>query len=248
MIQARLLHFIAYCWIVFGAYWVAASFRRKVPDPAPRTGRNRLRFAALAITFAVLFFERHKIPPSLLIVLCVFWGALSLYWASSPKSASSGEFRFYRPLRLLVLAATFALLFWEQTSIGPLGKHVLEPNNAIAVIGFVFAVVGLGIAVWARIHLGSYWSDKIVLQDDHQLIRTGPYAAMRHPIYSGVLLGVLGTALIVDQWRGVLAFAILFTNYAVKAKREERILAKRFSREFQQHASRTGFLLPRLRG
>jgi protein-S-isoprenylcysteine O-methyltransferase Ste14 len=100
--------------------------------------------------------------------------------------------------------------------------------------------------MWARISLGQYWSDKVVLKVDHQLIRSGPYARMRHPIYSGVLLGVAGSALVINEWRGVLAFVLLLTNYAIKANREDKILAGAFAEDFNEHKRRAGFLLPRL--
>jgi protein-S-isoprenylcysteine O-methyltransferase Ste14 len=247
MMRGSLLHIIGYCWLAFGAYWVGINLQRKSADTEPKDRFQPFRFAFLAITFAALFLERHRIRPLLLIILAVLWGGLSLYWVSSGPSSSSGEFRFYRPLRLVILAVTFALLFWDQAAIGLLGRTVLPGQAGMAVLGFLAALLGLAIALWARIHLGSYWSDKVVLRDDHQLIRAGPYAYMRHPIYSGVLLAVLGTALIVDQWRGVLAFALLFTNYAIKAKREERILADRFDQGFEEHRRGTGFLLPRFR-
>jgi protein-S-isoprenylcysteine O-methyltransferase Ste14 len=105
----------------------------------------------------------------------------------------------------------------------------------------------MALAMWARIHLGQFWSDKVVLKVDHQLIRTGPYASLRHPIYSGVLLGVAGTAVLLGEWRGVLAFIILLTNYWVKAKREDQILAGAFPSTFSDHKNQAGFLLPRLR-
>ena len=70
---------------------------------------------------------------------------------------------------------------------------------------------------------------------------------MRHPLYSGVLLAVLGTALVLGEWRGLLSFAVLLINYAIKAKREERILVERFGEDFGVHVERTGFLLPRIR-
>lgn len=79
----------------------------------------------------------------------------------------------------------------------------------------------------------------------HQLIRSGPYAYMRHPIYSGVLLGVAGTALVLGEWRGILAFTILLANYAVKADHEERLLTDEFGEEFEAHKKPTGFLIPR---
>lgn len=184
------------------------------------------------------------------------WMIFGVYWVgaaflrkdrSTPNAGSkSFEARLYRPVRFAILALTFVLLFWNRTSVGFLGAQVVPPNQAVLLTGFCFALVGLAIAVWARINLGRFWSDKVALQNDHQLIRSGPYAYMRHPIYSGVLLGVLGSAVVVDAWRGVVAFAILITNYAIKAKREERVLQEQFGDAFQRHVKSTGFLLPRL--
>jgi protein-S-isoprenylcysteine O-methyltransferase Ste14 len=68
---------------------------------------------------------------------------------------------------------------------------------------------------------------------------------MRHPIYSGVLLGVAGTALVLGEVRGVVAFVMLLVNYSIKAKREERILGHKFGEEFEFHRKQTGFLLPK---
>jgi protein-S-isoprenylcysteine O-methyltransferase Ste14 len=243
MIHHDLLRILGYIWAAFGAYWMGFSvLGSRTSDSASQTGW-RVRIGILAFTFLLLFVERHAIRPSLFIVLALAWTALGLYSVTPGKSAQSGEFRFYRPLRLLVLATTFALLFWQRTAIGFLGERFAPATTLVAVVGFVIALCGIALALRARFHLGEYWSDKVVLKADHQLIRTGPYAYLRHPIYSGVLLGVAGTALLVGEWRGVLAFAILLVNYVIKAKREEQILAGAFA-DFQEHKRQAGFLLP----
>jgi protein-S-isoprenylcysteine O-methyltransferase Ste14 len=185
----------------------------------------------------------------LLRVLEWMWIAFGVYWliaARRVKAARTSESDTYRIFRLLVLIITFTLLFAKWMAVGFLGWHFLPQTTLLAYIGFVAAFIGLAIASWARISLGQYWSDKIVLKVDHRLVRSGPYARMRHPIYSGVLLGVSGSALLVDQWRGLLAFLLLLANYAVKAKREDRVLAQAFPVEFSAHKKSAGFLLPRL--
>src|ERR1700746_1731976 len=138
----------------------------------------------------------------LLTILGYLWAAFGLYWiAVAPRgksgggrgAAKTGEPHFFRVLRLSILLITFALLFWHRLEIGFLGQRFVRESKALDCSGFVATLVGLAIATWARVHLGWNWSDKVVIQAEHQLIRSGPYARMRHPIYSGVLLAVLGT-------------------------------------------------------
>ena len=186
----------------------------------------------------------------LLSLLGYIWAAFGIYWLIAgfkSKAARTHEAQYYRFARLGILAISFSLLFWRSSAVGFLGHRFLIESRIVDYVAFGFAVAGLGIAIWARVHLGQYWSDKIVLKVDHRLIRSGPYARMRHPIYSGVLLGVLGTALLLGEVRGLLAFAVLLVNYAIKGKREDRILASHFGDGFREHARRAGFLLPRLR-
>jgi protein-S-isoprenylcysteine O-methyltransferase Ste14 len=176
------------------------------------------------------------------------WSALGLYWVISARQSGATktpEAHSFRALRFLVLGTTFILLLSGWLRIGPLAWRFVPDTFAVRTIGMIITVVGVSVTVWARICLGRNWSDKVVIKEDHELIRTGPYAYVRHPIYSGVLLGVAGTPLAIGEWRGVLAFALLFTTYAIKAKKEERVLAGAFGAAFEEHARRTGFLLPR---
>jgi len=192
----------------------------------------------------------------LLTILGCLWSGFGLYWVAAAvrrKSGSeaaqkTGEPHVFRVVRLSILFTTFALLFWQRLAIGILGQRFVPDLPAVNYIGFAAMVSGLALATWARIHLGRNWSDKVVIQARHQLICTGPYARLRHPIYSGVLLGVLGTALVLGEWRGMVAFVLLLTNYAIKASKEDRVLAQSFGAEFEEHKRRAGFLLPRIGG
>ena len=246
MTNAILLHILGYLWTAFGAYWISFNVLKRDPD-AGNVNSHRWKFAFLAVTFLALFAGHNWIPPALILVLAVAWTAFGFYWGAPSRISRSGEFKWYRPLRILILASVFALLFWKATAIGILGKRFVPDLLILGLLGFVAAVTGMSLAVWSRIALGRYWSDKVILQTGHQLIRTGPYSYMRHPLYSGVLLAVLGTALVLGEGRGLLAFAIPLVNYAIKARWEERILAERFGPDFDTHLRSTGFLFPRFR-
>jgi len=192
-------------------------------------------------------------PEILLSTAADIWAAFGVYWLISAARGHSGstpqaihsERQVYRPLRLMLLALAFALLLCNRAAIGLLGKRFVPFSHALAIAGFTVFLLGVVIAVLARIRLGQYWSDKVTLQAGHKLIRSGPYAYVRHPIYSGVLLGIAGTALLLGEWRGLVAFSLMLINYAVKAKREEHILHAQFGSEFESYRRTTGFLVPK---
>jgi protein-S-isoprenylcysteine O-methyltransferase Ste14 len=105
---------------------------------------------------------------------------------------------------------------------------------------------GIAVAFWARWHLGTNWSGVVTLKEGHELIRTGPYRAMRHPIYTGILLALLGTAITFGEVRALLAVALAWLSFYIKARREELFLSQEFGAGFAEHKQRTGMFLPRL--
>ncbi len=187
-------------------------------------------------------------PAQLIRILQWAWIVFGVYWllaARRTKAARTTESPIYRVFRLLLLVITFTLLFAKWAGVGFLGRAFFCKRNLSHTSDSRFALAGLAIAIWARMSLGQFWSDKIVLKIDHQLVRSGPYARMRHPIYSGVLLGVAGSALLIAEWRGPLAFLLLLANYTIKARREDKLLGEAFGKDFADHSKRAGFLLPR---
>ncbi len=176
------------------------------------------------------------------------WILFIVYWAVSAlktRRTVQKESLLSRYGIVVLELLGFALLFSKRGDIGVLGRHVLHQTYAQAITGVVLTWIGIAIALWARWHLGQYWSARITLKEDHQLIRTGPYAYFRHPIYSGIDLAAIGGALAIDRWRCVAGVCLIVLGYWIKARREEKMLAAQFGEAFEEHRRQTGFLIPK---
>jgi protein-S-isoprenylcysteine O-methyltransferase Ste14 len=178
------------------------------------------------------------------------WLIFAAYWAITwlrVKPAKERERSQDRLITLVVGALAFTLLFGNWQPIAPLRQRFLPHRNWIAWSGVALTWMGVTIAIWARYCLGEYWSARVTLKQGHQLIRSGPYRWVRHPIYAGMLLGCVGAALVVGEWRGVVAVVLIFAAHSRKALREESLLTKEFGEEYLSYRRHTGFLLPRWR-
>jgi protein-S-isoprenylcysteine O-methyltransferase Ste14 len=105
-------------------------------------------------------------------------------------------------------------------------------------------LAGLLFSAWARVHLGGNWSGIVTVKEDHELVRSGPYGIVRHPIYSGLLLAVVGSALARGEWRGVVAVVIVFWAFRRKMQTEERWMRERFGNGYQAYSERVPALVP----
>lgn len=140
----------------------------------------------------------------------------------------------------------FYLLFSHNAPFRALHERFIPQAQWIELAGVVLTYAGAATAIWARFILADNWSARITLKVGHQLISTGPYAYVRHPIYTGILLAALGTALLVGELRGLLGVAMVTVAFAMKAKREEAYMTSEFGDVYAQYSQRTGFLIPRI--
>jgi protein-S-isoprenylcysteine O-methyltransferase Ste14 len=178
------------------------------------------------------------------------WIIFLLYWAVSALSVNRTRIREKSAWRLATLVLVLAganLIFSRSLHVGALHERFVPQSDWIHAVGVSLVAAGIGIAIWARHHLGQYWSGRVTLKVDHQLIQSGPYTWVRHPIYSGLLVALGGTALFVGEWRALLGVLLMFLGFWQKAWREERLLESQFGSDYQQYRTRTGRLLPRLR-
>lgn len=182
------------------------------------------------------------------INLCA-WYAFLIVWgiaALNHKPDKTSEPVANRLLYGTYLVCGFALLFSQSLPFGPLRQRFAPHATWLELTGVALTYVGAATAIWARLILADNWSGRITVKIGHQLIRTGPYAYVRHPIYTGILISAFGTALLVAEWRGLLAILLIAIAFAMKAKREEAYMVAEFGEGYAQYRQSTGFLLPRL--
>ena len=183
--------------------------------------------------------------------LRICWIIVILIWISGAigaKSASQKE-SFTKRFVLYVLPILIALYL-----LGPgewfghtwLRENFVAHSNLVGIIALVICIIGVIIAVWARFTLGRNWSLSVQLKKDHQLVTNGPYSQIRHPIYTGILLMLVGNVLIVGDYRGFLALAIVFVSFWYKLKKEERWMLENFGEAYRTYYSRTSALFPKI--
>ena len=186
---------------------------------------------------------------TLLPVAISIWLVFFAYWAISAlssKRAKKAEFVTERLKRMVPLAAAYVLLFYQAAKLGWLDKRFIKDSAAAAIVGVTLTAAGVAFAIWARWHLGTNWSAIVSIREEHELIRTGPYRRVRHPIYTGMLLAMAGTALVLGEVRGLLAFAITLAAFYSKARKEESWLIREFGEKFEAHIRQTGMFLPKI--
>lgn len=184
-------------------------------------------------------------PIRICYALWIGFYILWLLWAARIKQAERRERGFTYFLHRLLVAAGFVLIFLDL----PVSwfYHPLLPGTPwLPVLGVAIAVVGFAFAIWARSHIGRNWSSAVTAKVQHELIRSGPYRWVRHPIYSGLLLAILGTVLVQNHMRGLVALVLVYAGWKIKSRLEEQMMVSTFGDQYVAYAKSTGALFPRL--
>lgn len=177
------------------------------------------------------------------------WLFLLLFWiisANKVKKEQSGESYFLKLIQywLPLIIALYLLLPEEWFGSRLLNQAFLPHNNYIGTAGLLLSISGTFLACHARNILGRNWSLSIQQKENHELIETGPYRIIRHPIYTGLLLMFTGSGIALGEYRAILAILIFFASFWYKLMKEEKLLLKLFNEKYSAYRSRTKALIP----
>jgi protein-S-isoprenylcysteine O-methyltransferase Ste14 len=176
-------------------------------------------------------------------IIAVLWLVFVAYWLVSSRDtkATVGGRGAGTGLRILALVA---ILIGVRGGVS--GPHVNESatvDDALDVIGVALAAAGIGFAIWARHQLGRNWGMPGAIKEDAELITGGPYRLVRHPIYTGVLLAMLGSAL-ADGRTYLLLFFAFGIYFVYSAMNEEKTMAAEFPAQYERYREHTKMLVP----
>lgn len=169
--------------------------------------------------------------------IAIIWGVFWLYWLISSFGVKKGSHANRGRRALFILLGAFALGRILRVA------GLADENPALQALGVIVFLSGLGLAVWARVYLGRNWGMPMTEKDEPELVTTGPYQLVRHPIYSGILLGVLGTSLATNI-AGLAILGVLAAYFVYSAKVEEKILCASFPATYPAYRTKTKMLIP----
>ncbi len=178
----------------------------------------------------------------ILILAC--WAFLGVYWSISARSikpTAKGQDWSGRLARMPIwLGYILLIVSWAY----PRGIAAIRPTPVSGWLAVAICALGLLVSIWSRRVLGNEWSRDVELKQGHKLVEQGPYAFVRHPIYTGHLLMGLGTAIGSGRPAAFAGLALFFAGFWIKLTQEERLLVRRFPEEYAAYRARVRALVP----
>jgi protein-S-isoprenylcysteine O-methyltransferase Ste14 len=174
------------------------------------------------------------------LVLAVGWAAFWLYWLVAAFSVKKGRVPWSRELRIRAVIAVVVIVLIR---LGAFRGHGLDTDPWRAGVGLALFALGLGFAIWARMHIGRNWGTPMTQKDEPELVTSGPYHLVRHPIYSGILAAGIGTAVALS-WLWLTAVALAGVYFLYSAIVEERDMNDQFPGSYAVYRRSTKMLVP----
>ena len=174
------------------------------------------------------------------IVFAVGWGAFWLYWLVAAFSMTRGRVLWSRELRIRAVIVVIVVIL---VRLGVFRDHSLNTVPWRSALGLGLFALGLAFAIWARAHIGRNWGTPMTQKDEPELVTSGPYHLVRHPIYSGILVAGVGTAVALN-WLWLIAVGLAGVYFLYSATVEERYLTEQFPEAYPAYKHSTKMLVP----
>ena len=176
----------------------------------------------------------HDLIPALWLIWLAGWAIAG--WRTKPVLRAEGI--GVTPFASDTAVPRHRLLMFRRTGRPWLAMRIFPQTVWSFWIGTALIAFGLGFAAWARIHLAGNWSGTVTLKQDHSLTRSGPYRLVRHPIYTGLLIAILGSAIAEAEWRGLVALVLITVSFLRKIAVEEQFLTTQFGDAYTRYRRR----------
>ena len=174
------------------------------------------------------------------VVILAGWVAFWIYWLTASIDVKAGQTRWtqFAGVRVGVILVVLLLL-----RVRAFKGHAATNDPGLQGLGLAVFLLGLALAIWARVHLGRNWGMPMSQKVDPELVITGPYSSVRHPIYSGIILAMIGTTIAVSLY-WLVAVALLGAYFLYSAIVEERSMARLFPDSYPEYKRSTKMLIP----
>jgi protein-S-isoprenylcysteine O-methyltransferase Ste14 len=179
------------------------------------------------------------------IIIGAGWVVFWIYWLAMSLGAKAGQTRWARFAGVRVAAIVIVLLLIRLRAFNKHTSTSVTHDALLEGIGLALWVLGLALAVWARVYLGRNWGMPMSTKQEPELVTTGPYHKVRHPIYSGIILAFIGTAIAISLY-WLIAVALIGGYFIYSATVEERNMTKLFPDTYPAYKKSTKMLIPYL--
>ena len=186
----------------------------------------------------------RPIPDRAIACLWILFGIVWAFGALRTKGTRQYEPAITRILHVLAMLLAWGLIFKDAFRPGPLNWLFIARTPAVQWTGVAITAIGIAVAIAARVRLGGNWSGSVAVKQDHELIQTGMYAWVRHPIYSGLVLAAFGSAIYVGRVGCLLGMAVVVIAFRAKSLLEESFMEREFGERYSEYKQRVKALIP----
>jgi protein-S-isoprenylcysteine O-methyltransferase Ste14 len=189
-----------------------------------------------------LTFFHHNTLATIWTVFWVLWVLPAVFGKKTVRRQTNGS----RILQLVLLLVAYVLIVNGELGLNWLNLQLVPEGRASTAVGYGLLMAGMLFAGWARLFLGGNWSSSVTLKQDHTLIQSGPYRIVRHPIYTGLLVALLGTAIALGELRCFLGVLLAAIAWKIKSMSEETLMVQEFGDQYTRYREQVKGLVPYL--